>query len=93
MVASPTRTRTVTHPRQHPHPNDAALLQSAFIRTIRVPDACPPSISQGCTLGWYALTLWVKWNPALSQGCALGWYALTLWVKQFRGRNPMRGPM
>jgi hypothetical protein len=23
-----------------------------------------PSHPQGCTLGWYALTLWVKWNAA-----------------------------
>ena len=39
------------------------------------PHECPPipsphasSISQGCTLGWYALPLWGKWDLALSRG-------------------------
>ena len=54
----------ITHPRRNPRPNDAALLQSASIPTICVPHAYPPSNPQGCTLGWYALTLWVKWNAA-----------------------------
>ncbi len=35
------------------------------IPTIRVPDAYPPSHPQGCTPGWYALTLWGTWNPVL----------------------------
>jgi len=42
----------------------------------------PPSISQGCTRGRNALSLWVKRRRALSQGCTLGWYASTLWVKR-----------
>ena len=36
------------------------------IPAVRVPDAYPPSTPQGCTLGWYALPLWVKWNPSNS---------------------------
>ena len=43
----------------------------------------PPSISHGCTLGWYAFSqgCTLGWY-AFSQGCTLGWYALTLWVKR-----------
>ena len=79
MVASPTRARTMRRSfRAHPYPPSMS----------RMHVCCP--IPQGCTLGWYALTLWVKWNPALSQGCTLSWYALTLWVK--RKAAPISAP-
>ena len=81
----------ITHPRRNPRPNDAALLQSASITTVRVPDAYPPSNPQGCTLGWYAALLQSACMPTVRvpdacprpypQGCTLGWYALPLWGK------------
>jgi hypothetical protein len=35
--------------------------------TVHVTNAYPPSHPQGCTLGWYALPLWGKWNAAERQ--------------------------
>ena len=50
MVASPTRAdtraRTIAGARTMRCPNDAALLQSASIPTVPVPDVCPPSLSR-----------------------------------------------
>jgi hypothetical protein len=55
VVASPSRARAVTRARTM-----RRSFRAHAYPPSHTPHACPRSVSQGCTLGWYALTLWVK---------------------------------
>jgi hypothetical protein len=67
VVASPSRARAVTRARTM-----RRSFRAHAYPPSHTPHACPRSVSQGCTLGWYALTLWIKPRLARSQSNALG---------------------
>ena len=60
LMVGPRRARVVASPTRAGTVRSCPPFQS--------PHACPPFRSQGCTLGWYALTLWVKRDLGLSRG-------------------------